>query len=101
MKTELREVSPEERAVFNDEFNQHIFEMISSSDNNEKIGGILAICKYHTAMKTIIKLMRSFIFRVLLKSFNVMSLLVYVFNTFNTCEFDKLSKFRKRLDILN
>lgn len=50
MKTELREVSAEERAVFNDDFNQHIFEMVSSSDSNEKIGGILAICKYSTAM---------------------------------------------------
>uniref|UniRef100_A0A2H8U2W2 Serine/threonine-protein kinase TOR n=1 Tax=Melanaphis sacchari TaxID=742174 RepID=A0A2H8U2W2_9HEMI len=43
VKTELREVSAEERAVFNDEFNQHIYEMVSSSDSNEKIGGILAI----------------------------------------------------------
>lgn len=50
MKTELREVSAEERAVFNDDFNQHIFEMVSSSDSNEKIGGILAICKFSTAM---------------------------------------------------
>lgn len=51
VKTELREVSPEERAVFNDEFHKHIFEMVSSSDNNEKIGGILAICKYSTIIK--------------------------------------------------
>ncbi|XP_050539572.1 serine/threonine-protein kinase mTOR [Daktulosphaira vitifoliae] len=43
VKTELREVSAEERAIFNDEFNHHIFEMVSSSDSNEKIGGILAI----------------------------------------------------------
>lgn len=56
MKTELREVSPEEQAVFNDEFNQHSFEMVSSSDNNEKIGGILAICKYPAAKKTIVKI---------------------------------------------
>lgn len=56
MKTELREVSPEERTVFNDEFNQHIFEMVSSSDNNEKIGGILAICKYPAVKKTIAKI---------------------------------------------
>lgn len=54
MKTELREVSPEERAVFNDEFNQHIYEMVSSSDNNEKIGGILAICKYSTVIIAIV-----------------------------------------------
>lgn len=45
VKTELREVSAEERTVFNDEFNNHIFEMVSSNDSNEKIGGILAICK--------------------------------------------------------
>lgn len=46
VKTELREVSAEERTAFNDEFNHHIFEMVSSSDSNEKIGGILAIRKY-------------------------------------------------------
>jgi FKBP12-rapamycin complex-associated protein len=46
VKTELREVSADERTIFNDDFNQHIFEMVSSSDSNEKIGGILAICKY-------------------------------------------------------
>lgn len=45
VKTELREVSADERTIFNDDFNQHIFEMVSSSDSNEKIGGILAICK--------------------------------------------------------
>jgi len=50
VKTELREVSAEERAVFNDEFHQHIYDMVSSSDSNEKIGGILAICEYNTAM---------------------------------------------------
>lgn len=53
VKTELREVSAEERAVFNDEFNHHIFEMVSSSDSNEKIGGILAICTYSIILKTI------------------------------------------------
>jgi len=46
VKTELREVSAEERAIFNDDFNQHIFEMVSSTDSNEKIGGILAIRKF-------------------------------------------------------
>lgn len=43
VKTELREVSAEELASFMDEFNHHIFEMVSGSDVNEKKGGILAI----------------------------------------------------------
>ncbi|XP_075220340.1 serine/threonine-protein kinase Tor [Lycorma delicatula] len=43
VKTELREVSVEELASFMDEFNHHIFEMVSGSDVNEKKGGILAI----------------------------------------------------------
>lgn len=43
VKTELREVSPEELTSFMDEFNRHIFEMVSGSDVNEKKGGILAI----------------------------------------------------------
>uniref|UniRef100_A0A1B6E046 Serine/threonine-protein kinase TOR n=1 Tax=Clastoptera arizonana TaxID=38151 RepID=A0A1B6E046_9HEMI len=43
VKTELREVSAEELANFMDEFNHHIFEMVSGSDVNEKKGGILAI----------------------------------------------------------
>ncbi|KAK6628142.1 hypothetical protein RUM43_001953 [Polyplax serrata] len=43
VKTELREVSPEELTAFMDEFNRHIFEMVSGSDVNEKKGGILAI----------------------------------------------------------
>ncbi|KAK3923760.1 Serine/threonine-protein kinase mTOR [Frankliniella fusca] len=44
LKTELREVSAEEQASFMDEFNDHIFEMVSGSqDVNEKKGGILAI----------------------------------------------------------
>ncbi|XP_014662370.1 PREDICTED: serine/threonine-protein kinase mTOR-like [Priapulus caudatus] len=41
--TELREVSVEELTAFMDAFNHHIFEMCSSSDVNEKKGGILAI----------------------------------------------------------
>ncbi|CAH1240669.1 MTOR [Branchiostoma lanceolatum] len=41
--TELREMSAEENTAFMDELNHHIFEMVSSSDANEKKGGILAI----------------------------------------------------------
>ncbi|PNF25178.1 Serine/threonine-protein kinase mTOR, partial [Cryptotermes secundus] len=43
VKTELREVSMEELTSFMDDFNHHIFEMVSGSDVNEKKGGILAI----------------------------------------------------------
>ena len=35
----------EELTSFMDEFNHHIFEMVSGSDVNEKKGGILAIGK--------------------------------------------------------
>ncbi|XP_054720357.1 serine/threonine-protein kinase mTOR-like [Uloborus diversus] len=41
--TELREMSTEDVTVFLDEFNHHIFEMVSSSDANDRKGGILAI----------------------------------------------------------
>ena len=41
--TELREVSENDLTTFMDEFNHHIFEMVSSPDVNEKKGGILAI----------------------------------------------------------
>lgn len=43
VKTELREVSVEELTSFMDEFNHHIFEMVSGTDVNEKKGGVLAI----------------------------------------------------------
>ncbi|XP_043266889.1 serine/threonine-protein kinase mTOR isoform X2 [Venturia canescens] len=43
VKTELREASQEEITAFMDEFNHHIFEMVSGSDVNERKGGILAI----------------------------------------------------------
>ena len=46
--TDLREVSLEELTNFMDEFNHHIFEMVSSSDIHEKKGGILAIGKDFT-----------------------------------------------------
>ncbi|KAI5638457.1 FAT domain-containing protein [Phthorimaea operculella] len=42
-KTELREVPQEELTQFLDEFNHHIFEMVSSNDVHEKKGGVLAI----------------------------------------------------------
>ncbi|GIX92211.1 hypothetical protein CEXT_19081 [Caerostris extrusa] len=41
--TELREMSMEDVSGFLDEFNHHIFEMVSSSDVNDKKGGTLAI----------------------------------------------------------
>uniref|UniRef100_T1ISC3 Serine/threonine-protein kinase TOR n=1 Tax=Strigamia maritima TaxID=126957 RepID=T1ISC3_STRMM len=41
--TELREISVEDLTVFIDDFNHHIFEMVSSADVNEKKGGLLAI----------------------------------------------------------
>jgi len=45
VSTELREASPEQLTSFMDDFNHHIFEMVSSSDANEKKGGIMAIGK--------------------------------------------------------
>uniref|UniRef100_A0A8C6M5E7 Serine/threonine-protein kinase TOR n=1 Tax=Nothobranchius furzeri TaxID=105023 RepID=A0A8C6M5E7_NOTFU len=41
--TELRELSQDEATTFYDELNHHIFVLVSSSDVNEKKGGILAI----------------------------------------------------------
>lgn len=46
VKTELREMPQEELVQFFDEFNHHIFDMVSSSDACEKKGGVLAISKY-------------------------------------------------------
>ncbi len=43
--TELREVSVEELSSFLEKFDHHIIELVSSSDVNEKKGGILAIGK--------------------------------------------------------
>ncbi|XP_048250308.1 serine/threonine-protein kinase mTOR-like isoform X1 [Haliotis rufescens] len=43
VSTELREMPVEEHTTFMDEFNHHIFEMVSSTDLNERKGGILAI----------------------------------------------------------
>ena len=41
--SELREASQEDVVKFVDDLNHHIFDMVSSSDVNEKKGGILAI----------------------------------------------------------
>lgn len=46
VSTELREMPLDEHTSFMDEFNHHIFEMVSSSDINERKGGILAIGKF-------------------------------------------------------
>lgn len=43
LKTELREMPPDESQSFIDELNHHIIEMILSSDVVEKKGGVLAI----------------------------------------------------------
>ncbi|XP_039269325.2 serine/threonine-protein kinase mTOR-like [Styela clava] len=43
INTEVRELANEQAAKFMNELNHQIFEMMSSSDNNEKKGGILAI----------------------------------------------------------
>ncbi|XP_064598762.1 serine/threonine-protein kinase mTOR-like [Liolophura sinensis] len=43
VSTELREMPLDEHTSFMDDFNHHIFEMVSSSDINERKGGILAI----------------------------------------------------------
>lgn len=43
VKTDLREMSQDESTQFFDDFNHHIFGMVSSQDVNEKKGGVLAI----------------------------------------------------------
>ena len=52
VKTELREMPQEEQVSFLDEFNHHIFDMISSADINEKKGGVLAISKLLYQLET-------------------------------------------------
>lgn len=42
----LLQVSVDALVAFLDDFNQHIFEMVTSNDINEKKGGIYAISKY-------------------------------------------------------
>ena len=46
VKTELREMPQEELVQFFDDFNHHIFDMVSSSDAYEKKGGVLAISMF-------------------------------------------------------
>jgi len=41
----VQQLSQDEATTFYDELNHHIFELVSSSDVNEKKGGILAIGK--------------------------------------------------------
>ena len=45
---ELRELPQAEITFFLDDFNHHVFEMVSSSDMNERKGGILTIGSYLT-----------------------------------------------------
>lgn len=71
VKTELREMPPEELAQFLDDFNHHIFDMVSSSDANEKKGGVLAISILN--MITIIP--KHFINYIILTIFSFHSLL--------------------------
>jgi hypothetical protein len=48
VKTELREMPQEELLAFLDDFNHSIFDMISSADNTEKKGGVLAISEFRS-----------------------------------------------------
>nr|AEA11029.1 target of rapamycin [Ochlerotatus triseriatus] len=43
VKTELREIPQDDLLAFFEDFNQYIFEMLSSADTNDKKGGVLAI----------------------------------------------------------
>lgn len=43
VSTELRELPAAEITLFLDDFNHHVFEMVSSSDMNDRKGGILTI----------------------------------------------------------
>ncbi|XP_039428931.1 serine/threonine-protein kinase Tor-like [Culex pipiens pallens] len=43
VKTELREMPYDDLVAFFEDFNHHIFEMLSSADTNDKKGGVLAI----------------------------------------------------------
>lgn len=45
VKTELREIPQDDLLAFFEDFNQYIFEMLSSADINDKKGGVLAISK--------------------------------------------------------
>lgn len=60
VKTELREMPQDQLVQFFDDFNHHIFDMVSSSDSSEKKGGVLAISKsvvlhiFHTLLRNFI-----------------------------------------------
>lgn len=59
LKTELREATPDEINNFCDDFNHHIFKMVSSADVHEKMGGLLAIgeCRFEIDVSVISKLL--------------------------------------------
>lgn len=61
VKTELREMPTEELALFLDDFNHHIFDMVSSSDASEKKGGVLAISEFVLNIMIISKVIVIFI----------------------------------------
>lgn len=46
VKTELREIPQDDLLAFFEDFNQYIFEMLSSADTNDKKGGVLAISEF-------------------------------------------------------
>lgn len=54
VKSELREMPQEGLALFLDDFNHHIFDMVSSSDASEEEGGVLAISKLSKRLKKIL-----------------------------------------------
>jgi hypothetical protein len=54
-KTELREMQQDELNQFFDEFNHQTFDMLLSSDNNEKKGGVLAISEYFFLNRCVMK----------------------------------------------
>lgn len=54
------QLSQDEATTFYDELNHHIFELVSSSDVNEKKGGILAIGKPETLKYQFIKFTATF-----------------------------------------
>lgn len=58
VKSELREMPQEELVQFFDDFNHHIFDMVSSPDAYEKKGGVLAISNWpcHCHLNIIIDL---------------------------------------------
>lgn len=57
----LWQLSQDEATTFYDELNHHIFELVSSSDVNEKKGGILAIGKLLNYKMLILKFIFNFL----------------------------------------